>query len=125
MGIDYSIIDKRYGRLTVVDLDHVTERGKTYWLCRCDCGNEIVVPRGNITNGHTSSCGCINRERGPMSMIGKRYGRLVVLEYSHRDRNGPYILCKCDCGNEKIVNADTVKAGHITSCGCKIRELRA
>ncbi len=28
-------------------------------------------------------------------------------------------LCRCDCGNEKIVRSDMLKAGSVQSCGCK------
>lgn len=31
-------------------------------------------------------------------MIGLRFGRLTVLKYDHPGRNGPYYICKCDCG---------------------------
>ena len=40
--IDYSIIGKRFGMLTVIDSDHIDKNNNTYWLCRCDCGREKV-----------------------------------------------------------------------------------
>lgn len=49
---------KRYGRLTAIR--HV---GKQNWLCRCDCGKEVVVDGRNLTCGHTKSCGCLKLER--------------------------------------------------------------
>jgi hypothetical protein len=42
---------KRFGMRTVLRY-----LGKSYWLCRCDCGNEHKVFTGNI--GKTNSCGC-------------------------------------------------------------------
>lgn len=48
---------RRYGRLVVVEYVY---KGK--WLCKCDCGNETVVPSVNLANGHTKSCGCLNRD---------------------------------------------------------------
>lgn len=56
--IDYSIIGQRFGRLTVVDFDHMGSYHKSYWLCRCDCGNSTVVPRLNLVTGTSTSCGC-------------------------------------------------------------------
>lgn len=54
-------------------------------------------------------------------MIGRRFGRLTVLEYDHPGRNGPYYLCECDCGNQKVVSKNNLKTGNSTSCGCKRR----
>ena len=27
--------------------------------CLCSCGKEVLVVKGNLTNGHTKSCGCL------------------------------------------------------------------
>lgn len=53
---------KRFGRL--VALKRIkSEPDKTKWLCRCDCGKEIIVFTKNLTRNHTKSCGCYNVER--------------------------------------------------------------
>ena len=31
---------------------------KTAWVCRCDCGREIIVRTKSLRSGHTKSCGC-------------------------------------------------------------------
>lgn len=52
---DYSGIKKN--RLTFISFDHIhyTPKGKKvpYWLCKCDCGNEIVVSSKDAYGGHT------------------------------------------------------------------------
>ena len=53
---------QRFGRLTVLRY-YKTERKKVYWLCRCDCGNELAVYGGTLRNGRTKSCGCLARDR--------------------------------------------------------------
>lgn len=53
---------KRFGRLTVNQLDSVRGNGESYWLCTCDCGNQIAVSRGNLKLGITKSCGCLQKE---------------------------------------------------------------
>lgn len=71
--IDYSIIGKRFGRLTVIDLDHVGEKNhSTWWRCLCDCGNETVVYRGSLTSGDIVSCGCYRYEH--RSEYGRTHG---------------------------------------------------
>lgn len=52
------ISGQRFHRLTVRQLDHM-ENKKSYWLCDCDCGNTIVVPKCNLLNDNTKSCGCM------------------------------------------------------------------
>ena len=60
------------------------------------------------------------------NLVGQRFGRLTVVAYAEtRGKIGnrrPYWLCKCDCGNEKIVSATQLKCKHTKSCGCLSRE---
>ena len=49
---------------------------------------------------------------------GKRFGRLTVLEETQRRNYRHYWLCRCDCGNEKVVEESHLKSGHTKSCGC-------
>lgn len=120
--IDYSIIGRKFGRLTVLDLDHVTKEGKTYWSCECECGKRVVVTRGNLTSGNAKSCG--DSRHAIHDISGRRFGRLVVLGFDCINRNGHSCwLCRCDCGNEKVVERNHLIDGHITSCGCLKREL--
>lgn len=52
---------KRFGYLTVLSLHSRSSRSartRTKWLCKCDCGNEVVVQANNLTSGNTKSCGC-------------------------------------------------------------------
>lgn len=51
------MIGKRYGKLTVIDFSHVI-KGNSYWKCKCDCGNNKILPAHSLKSGNTSSCGC-------------------------------------------------------------------
>lgn len=62
-----------------------------------------------------------------VSYIGKRFGRLVVVERVEDaiDSNGKASIryrCKCDCGNEKIIRKCHLASGATVSCGCFHRE---
>ena len=74
------------------------------------------------------------------SIIGKKFGRLTVIKFHHREakyrnlmnkdgtfRIGGYknfYVCKCDCGSYKIINEQSLKRGLSKSCGCLFNELR-
>lgn len=63
-----------------------------------------------------------------IDLTGKRYGRLVVIKLDHIQkqpcgRNERHYLCKCDCGNNKVVRACSLRSGNTTSCGCYQKEL--
>ena len=75
------IIGQRFGRLKVVDIDHIGTRiihnkarknpitaSEFYYKCECDCGNTCVVHKSNLLNKSTQSCGCLYIEsRGQAS----------------------------------------------------------
>ena len=54
--------------------------------------------------------------------IGKKFGRLKVLKLSRKEKQHPYLLCLCDCGNTKEIYLYNLTSGKTTSCGCYHRE---
>lgn len=55
-------------------------------------------------------------------MTGKVFGRLMVLKKEENKGNKRMWLCKCECGNTKIVPAVNLLGGKTFSCGCFQRE---
>ena len=53
--------DKIFGQLLVLKRHGKTTWQNTTWLSRCSCGKETIVQEGNLTSGHTKSCGCLFR----------------------------------------------------------------
>lgn len=55
-------------------------------------------------------------------IIGKKFGRLTVLKRAEKDPSLKSRCiryeCQCECGNIVIVNSNSLKTGHTTSCGC-------
>lgn len=53
-----------------------------------------------------------------------RFGKLLVLERCGSDNFSRALwLCKCDCGNTKIVRGNHLIQGGTTSCGCVVKEM--
>lgn len=52
----------KYNRLTLIEPREMGKHSRK-WLVRCDCGNEIIVPPGDVRHNHTKSCGCLNKEK--------------------------------------------------------------
>lgn len=52
---------RRFGRLTVLSRAE-NRNGVTYWLCKCDCGNEKEIRASHLKDGGTTSCGCYCEE---------------------------------------------------------------
>ena len=51
---------KRYGRITVIsEVPERSQCGEINYLCRCDCGTEVVIVGTSLRNGSTRSCGCL------------------------------------------------------------------
>lgn len=112
------ITGKQFGRLTV---SHYVGDGQ--WECECECGNRVVVRTYNLNSGNTKSCGCLQKDRTSeaslVSLVGNRYGRLLVVERVENNRFGHVCYrCKCDCGGETIVDAANLRNGNTNSCGC-------
>ena len=63
MSAKKDLTGHRFGRLVVIREYGRSKYGKIMWLCRCDCGGEVVVTSGNLCSGNTQSCGCLQRER--------------------------------------------------------------
>ena len=55
-------------------------------------------------------------------LVGKQFGYLKVLEFSHRDENSKqYWKCHCDlCGSDKLISRNYLirKIKYIKACGC-------
>lgn len=105
------ITGNTYNRLTVIEYTH-KRNGKNYWLCRCICGNSVIVESSAIKGGQTKSCGCLRnetvaehvQERAIKAKLGKRYGKAVIARYAHSTDKYTYWEMLCDCGNSEVVS---------------------
>lgn len=88
-----------------------------------ECGREL---KGRQTN----YCPVCYGKHINKKLEGLQIGRLIVLRFSHREKRKDntgyrrFWLCKCSCGNEKIINQDNLTRKNQTlSCGCLRNEL--
>lgn len=59
-----------------------------------------------------------------LNLIGQKFGRLIVIRrVSNNKWRQVRWLCKCDCGNEKIIIGINMRRGCTKSCGCLQKEL--
>lgn len=97
---------RKFGRLTVLGRSGTYQRPsgnkEPTWLCKCECGNEVVVMSSNLKKkGNTLSCGCLQTEN--------RFGARRETECEIR---GDVVCAKTFEGAEFIVSVcdlDTVK----------------
>lgn len=66
---------KRFGRLVVTEFSGRSPTGYYLWKCRCDCGRETIVSRNNLTNRHTLSCGCLQKEMHQKGLFHQTHGQ--------------------------------------------------
>lgn len=54
------ISGEKINKLTVLEFDHIGERRRSYWKCRCECGNEVILRKDSFyyPYSHIKSCGC-------------------------------------------------------------------
>jgi hypothetical protein len=53
-------------------------------------------------------------------LTGERFGKLIVIEFKGRTKGFVMWLCKCDCGNEKVIRGVNLTSPNkpTRSCGC-------
>ena len=56
-----NMIGHKYNKLTVIS--QYRKDKTTFCVCKCECGNSITVRQGNLSNGHTKSCGCYKLQK--------------------------------------------------------------
>jgi hypothetical protein len=54
-----------------------------------------------------------------IDLVGRRFGRLIVLSIAPKTTRMLKWNVRCDCGSERVVYGCHLKAGNTVSCGCK------
>ena len=101
----------RFGRLTCIESKSLPQSNGTvrvFWECLCDCGNTVLVHRGNLRNGCTKSCGCLKIEMS--KTIPTTHGMCGSPEYRS------WMACKTRCNNPKSAHYNNYGGRGIRVC---------
>lgn len=87
MSKSIDLIGQTFGRLTIISLEYSKQRYKKgkksgfehYYLCKCECGNNIVTSKRSLLQGSTKSCGCLQKEN--TSNVNKKHGMINTRLY--------------------------------------------
>lgn len=60
-----------------------------------------------------------------IDITGQKFNRLTVIARADNRKKHVTWLCKCDCGNETVVEGSALKNGGVKSCGCLSREVKS
>ena len=121
----HNYIGEMIGELTVLDElePHITPNGSKQRIikCKCSCGNIFTI--GLTAAQKSQKCkSCLYKDKR-LDITGQKLGKLLVVSMAddyvspsgHRLSRGN---CRCDCGNETIVNMSALITGFTKSCGC-------
>ncbi|MBS0990518.1 hypothetical protein JK175_01440 [Lacticaseibacillus paracasei] len=120
---------QRFGRLTVLKrcgtYTYPSGNKRSKWLCKCDCGNICEVKSNSLKSGK-KSCGCLEaenhkrfaNENRDIDISGQRYGMLTAISKVGVTKSGAAWLCKCECGNERIVSIGDLRRKRYPTIDC-------
>lgn len=81
------------------------------------------IPNTNkaAIKGYANKHGIYRNKKNILSsrdITGNKYNMLTAINVNHKDKNIVYWKCKCDCGNETVVDIYSLVKGTVKSCGC-------
>ena len=110
------LVGCRFDTFEVLARAENTSDRHAQWLCRCDCGREIIIT-GKALRAGVKSCICQNHKF--INELGNKYEKLLVIDEGPIEKYGAKTwLCKCDCGGLIYVKGSNLRNGGTTSCGC-------
>jgi hypothetical protein len=98
-----NLVGQKFNRLLVIK-EAPSIKGKIYFTCMCDCGNETTLLSAAIKGGYTKSCGCYQKQQAAKS--GFRHG---VSNKTSEYRT--WVNMKTRCYNKKVNDKDYIGNG--------------
>jgi hypothetical protein len=108
-GID--LVDRKFGKLTVLRECPKDKNNLRRWLCLCDCGKEKTVYQNALCSKKTRSCGCYAAEQSKKRM-SKGWSSIFTKEYLIREHK------------EKQLSLRQIAKKHQCSLGCVTKYMK-
>lgn len=118
-----NLIGLKFNRLTVIEeiSKQLKSHNRIKWLCKCDCGNEVIVSANKLANGHTKSCGCIRKEvdygKGRRKEFGESAKNMLIWTYKYNAKRKNLEFLLTDDELTKLFE------GNCHYCGCEPKNL--
>lgn len=131
MGKALDLTNQNFGRLIAL-YKAPSKNKKSYWHCKCQCGEEKDIRTDQLVSGKIRSCGCLKKEldiqkailagvNNGINLIDQTFGYLQPIEKTTKRNRGHIVWrCKClNCGSDNYeISSLYLKRGDTISCGC-------
>ena len=76
------ITGAQYNMLYVLGFSHIDKHRKSYWICRCDCGNIVTLRKSSFAYKYSrqKSCGCLHRKQSSDRLLKYHENRKLFAE---------------------------------------------
>lgn len=75
---------QRFGKLIAIkNIGKINDSECYYWLCKCDCENEVLVRSDLLLEKRTKSCGCLRIEQALSNEINKKFQEKNIVEHTN------------------------------------------
>lgn len=124
---DYT--NQHVGKLTVLEyMGQGTKQSQNAWLCRCDCGNLVLVGEVTLSRNNNPSCSKCRNAHLKKDRIPTKDWTPIKFHHtaSEEEHNASYWEYRCNyCGAIKILNATKVDSlTQIPRCECQYKHSR-
>lgn len=86
-------------------------------ICK-ECGNTFENKHKN-QKYCSKECFITSRNKSLITeMVGKKVGKLTIIDFAYQQGKRKYFKCQCECGNIVVVERDSLIENRTKSCGC-------
>ena len=117
--VDKSIIGQKFNNLLVLNYEG-SKKQRSFFKCKCDCGNETIISYTAIKQNKTKTCGCGTKNYFH-DMTGQQYNGIKILQFIGKNKYKSYeYLVQCHCGKQFVTEGNDLKTNRKKSCGCRL-----